>query len=390
MRSRVPFDLFVRKILLRNPLLAMKLFRGLYHKHVRADLDYLRKDGIASKPPIQISLRITNACNHRCAVCGQYGSRGYMNTDKSGELMKTLPVDTYKKLLDEVAPYKPILYVTGGEPFLYKGLVELMDYAKSLGMTISVVTNGVLLKKYASEIVRSGWDMILVSFDGPEEIHDKCRNLKGAFKTSYSGLLELKKMKKKMGKTYPLILTSTTLSGTNAPYLEECFEIGRKIHPDLMILYLSWFTSDEIGKEQTAILKKAMGVDAYTWKSYATSFSERDAKQLADAVRAIKKRRWPFDYFIIPDVEPLEDYYLHPEELFGYSKCVAPFIMVDVMPNGDVVTCRDFIDVKVGNISEEPLLKIWNNSRFVKWRKLLIKHKGTLPQCSRCCGLMGF
>ena len=32
----------------------------------------------------------------------------------------------------------------------------------------------------------------------------------------------------------------------------------------------------------------------------------------------------------------------------------------------------------------------WNDEPFVRFRKLLIDHGGTLPQCSRCCGLMGF
>ncbi len=95
---------------------------------------------------------------------------------------------------------------------------------------------------------------------------------------------------------------------------------------------------------------------------------------------------------VIPNIKDkdIAKYYLNSSEMFGYAKCVAPFIMVDIMPNGDVTTCRDFIDIKVGNITEKPLLDIWNGEEFVKFRKLLIENKGLLPQCSRCCGLMGF
>ncbi len=97
-------------------------------------------------------------------------------------------------------------------------------------------------------------------------------------------------------------------------------------------------------------------------------------------------------YLVIPELkdEDLARYYLEPSEMFGYSKCSAPFTTVDVMPNGDVTTCRDFIDVVVGNITEKPLLDVWNDEPFTKFRKLLIKRDGLLPQCSRCCGLMGF
>lgn len=314
------------------------------------------------------------------------------NKKEAKKLLKVLPIAKYKKLIDELAFYKPILYVTGGEPFLYPGIMELMNYAKKKGFSVTIVTNGVNLKEKAEEIVKNKWDYVLVSLDGPEEIHDKCRNFKGAYKAAYEGLLELQKYKKKYKHQIPFVLTSTTLSQINVNTLDECFNIGKEILPDLMVIYLSWFTNKKRGKIQQKILKSELGVEAFTWKAYVNEFTKEEAKRFQKELINIKKKKWPFDYLIVPDVgeENYAKYYLEPENLFGYSKCAAPFFMVDVMPNGDVVTCRDFVEIKVGNINEKSLLEIWNDRPFVKFRKLLIKHKGTLPQCSRCCGLMGF
>jgi radical SAM protein with 4Fe4S-binding SPASM domain len=158
------------------------------------------------------------------------------------------------------------------------------------------------------------------------------------------------------------------------------------------VVYLSWFTSEEIGKTQTAIFEENLGVTPFTWKSYAAEFSEADARLFRDALVRIRKQKWPFEYLVIPDLgdDDIARYYTDPKKMFGFDRCVAPFIMIDVMPNGDVTTCRDFIDVKVGNITEKPLLEIWNDEPFVRFRKLLLDHGGLLPQCSRCCGLMGF
>ena len=391
MRSRFPVSLFAKAVT-KAPDLSLFLMKSMYRKHIGTFADYKKGNGKALKPPIQISLRITNVCNHRCAVCGQYGKNGYMHYKNSEGMLKTLPLQKYKELVDEHAHLKPLYYITGGEPFLYPGLVELCNYMKEKGSVVSIVTNGVLLEKYAEEIVKNKWDMILVSFDGPKEIHDECRNFKGAYDSAVKGLVRLDKMKKKMKSVKPFVLTSTTISSVNAPVLEQTFDIGKIINPDLMVVYLSWFTSDKIGKEHTKILKKNLGVTPYTWKSYTKVFTLDEAVLFKDALTKVKHKKWPFPYFIIPDLKDkdFEDYYLKPEELFGYSKCVAPFIMVDIMPNGDVTTCRDYIDVVVGNITEKPLLKIWNDKKFVAWRKLLIKNGGTLPQCSRCCGLMGF
>jgi radical SAM protein with 4Fe4S-binding SPASM domain len=234
--------------------------------------------------------------------------------------------------------------------------------------------------------------MILVSFDGPEAIHDECRGLKGAFQTAVRGINALSREKKKQRKKKPYILTSTTLSMTNAHCLEDTFSLCKDLLPDIMVVYLSWFTNEQIGKEHACLLKDELGVDAYTWKSYAREFLPQEAKLLQDAVARVKNIKWPFPFMIIPDLNEKEiaRYYLEPQERFGFQRCAAPFFMLDIMPNGDVVTCRDFIDVKVGNIKNTPVLDIWNNEAFMRFRRLLISKNGTLPQCSRCCGLMGF
>ncbi len=391
MHSRFPFNLFLTAAT-RCPDLSLTLARGMFRKHIDTRRDYRHGTGEALQVPTQVSLRITNACNHRCAVCGQYGRHGYMNDGDHKELLKTLPIETYKELVDQVAHHKPIFYVTGGEPFLYPRFAELMNYIKEKGCILSVVTNGVLLEKYAEEMVEHGWDMVLVSFDGPREIHDQCRNFPGAYDTAVRGILKINEVKRARRSAKPFVLTSTTVSKVSAPVLDETFRIGSELHPDLMVVYLSWFTSEAIGRAQTEIMKGELGVTPFTWKSYATEFSPEEAELFRDALAGVRGKKWPFEYLVIPDLrdEDIVPYYTAPEEMFGYSQCVAPFIMVDIMPNGDVTTCRDFIDVKVGNITEKPLLKIWNDEPFVRFRKLLIDRGGLLPQCSRCCGLMGF
>ena len=391
MRSRFPLPLFF-KVVCKSPDLLSSLVRGQVRKHIGIRKDYRHGTGEALQKPYQISLRITNACNHRCAVCGQYGKQGYMKTTDRKYLLKTLPVEIYKDLVDQVADYKPIFYITGGEPFLYPAFLELMNYIKKKGCILSVVTNGVLLEKYAEEIVTNKWDMVLVSFDGPRDIHDQCRNFPGAYDTAVRGLLKINEMKKTYRSVKPFVLTSTTISRVNAPFLERTFQIGNELDPDLMVVYLSWFTSEAIGKAQSKLLEEHLGVSPFTWKSYTTTFTEENARMFQESIGTIKKRDWPFDYLIIPDLktDDIARYYTDPSEMFGYDTCVAPFLMVDVMPDGNVTTCRDFIDIKVGNITEKPLLEIWNDAPFIAFRKLLIDNGGLLPQCSRCCGLMGF
>ena len=101
MRSRLPIK-FVYNVFFRTPGLILPALRFASRKYLTVDWDYRRGDGISSRPPLQISLRITNLCNHRCAVCGQYGEKGYMHTSNGKPLLKALDVEIYKKLVDGI------------------------------------------------------------------------------------------------------------------------------------------------------------------------------------------------------------------------------------------------------------------------------------------------
>jgi radical SAM protein with 4Fe4S-binding SPASM domain len=90
----------------------------------------------------------------------------------------------------------------------------------------------------------------------------------------------------------------------------------------------------------------------------------------------------------IPD-EGIGAYFLNHEEKFGYAHCTAPWVMAQISPNGDIVTCRDFPDVVVGNITTESILDAWNGERMLQFRRVLKRHDGVLPICTRCHGLMG-
>ena len=392
MRSRLSPKIFFH-VITRAPDLLPKVIRFLFRKKIDADRDVRRGDGRASRPPYMVSLRITNACNHRCPVCGQYGAYGYMGEkERRRELLKTLPVETYRKMVDDLAFYRPFYYATGGEPFLYPGIVELLNYAKTRGSSVFIVTNGVKLQQYAEEIVRNEWDLLVVSLDGPEEVHDACRQTEGAYRTMIEGVRAVQEWRSRLKKARPFVVTSTTLSRENARCLDETFEIGRTLNPDIMAVFLSWFTSRELGEKQHELLRDALGVEAFTWKAYTREFSGEDGQLFMDALAQVDGKRWPFEHILIPGLKgpDVRDYYLEPARMFGFNKCITPFLEVNVMPNGDVTTCRDYIDVKVGNITEKSLLDIWNGEGFVKFRKLLISKGGLMPQCTRCCGLMGF
>ena len=378
---------------MRNPLFTFRLVQGTRKKYVTANLDKRKGTG-ESNALWLISMRITDKCNHRCAVCGQYGDGGYNRDEVDLPKVKgNVPVERYKKMIDNIAHLKPHIYITGGEPFLYKDIMEFGNYVKKKKLTLQIVTNGVKLEEKAQEIVDNKWDMVCVSLDGPEEIHDKCRRLKGAFKTMEKGVKKIQKIKQEKNAKKPLIFLLTTLSNTNYQTLEDTIKVGQEFNPDGMIVYYSWFTSQKVGEEHEKIIKKELNTTPFAWKSYVREISDVDYDGFRNTVKKVKQKKWKSPVAFVPNIKinEIERYYTDPTDFLGWKNCLTPWVEANIMPNGDVVNCRDFPDIIMGNIMQNSLLDIYNNERFKKFRRALAKQpNGVFPLCSRCCGLMGF
>jgi radical SAM protein with 4Fe4S-binding SPASM domain len=389
-RSALPAGLVLK--MARTPGVLKRVLKAMWRKHVGINADYNRPDG-SSKPFQLISMRITNLCNHRCAVCAQWGETGYNLTRSGQEIRASVPVETYMKMIDEVAQYDPMVYITGGEPTMYPGLLDFIKHCKSKGLTVNIVTNGFKLAEMADELVRVGLDEISVSLDGPKAMHDECRGLPGAYDLVVEAIQAVQKAKRKQRRVKPYVLTITTVGKRNAAHLTEVMDDAAPLEPDLMAVYYSWFTSRERGEAHCQILEEAFD-DAHpiAWKGYVRLFPQASIDELKKSVRKIKAPGYPHRVFFIPDVpiDQLEDYYHDLGEMFGYKRCINPWLEVNIMPNGDVVPCRDHPDVVMGNVTQQSLLDIYNNEKYRKFRRLLRDRGGLLPICARCCGLMGF
>lgn len=84
-----------------------------------------------------IGIMLTRQCNLRCKYC---------NTIKDDNGIH-LNVAQWKKIIDKFIRNGHLQFVfTGGEPLLYEGVFELIDYTYDKAMT-SLITNGVLLNE---------------------------------------------------------------------------------------------------------------------------------------------------------------------------------------------------------------------------------------------------
>lgn len=390
MHSKEPVSFIAH--MAKTPHILRRALKALYVKHIRIPREYSRPDGYASRPPQQISVKITNACNLRCKTCGQWGETGYNFERSASELRELVPVERYLQLADSMKPYKPIYYIWGGEPFLYTGLFEFTERIKQNDSLLAVVTNATYLDERAKDVVEQKWDALMFSLDGPEDVHDEIRGRKGTFQKVAEGIERVQRYKNDNKSRLPWVMALVTVSVDNAPWLDKIFEVGEQLGIDCMIVYYSWFTTEAIGRAHTHVFEKKLGVTPTKWQGYLFDHNV-DTTALNESLKRIQSRKWKFQHLFIPNLHKEEDiakYYKDPGNFFGYGPCISPWFVTEIMPNGDVAPCRDYPDYITGNLMDQSIFDIWNGDRYKKFRLALKDSGGTFPICSRCCGLMGW
>ncbi len=136
--------------------------------------------------PREATLAITYRCNARCVMCNIWQC-------ESGD---ELPPKEYGKLPTTLRT----LNITGGEPFLRKDFVEIVEALHGVAPKCRVVisTNGFLTDKIlgaVSETIRFHDKLGLgISIDGIGEMHDNIRGTKGAFEKAIETVKGLKRL----------------------------------------------------------------------------------------------------------------------------------------------------------------------------------------------------
>jgi len=138
---------------------------------------------MAKKPtPLFASYNVTGRCNMRCVFCDWWkNSRPELPTEKA------------LKAIDAVCNLGVAFFdLSGGEPLLRKDLFLLARRAASHGCLVSMNTNGTLMTRNRASEVADCFDVVVVSLDGPREIHDKIRGVPGTFDRAVEAIRLLK------------------------------------------------------------------------------------------------------------------------------------------------------------------------------------------------------
>jgi MoaA/NifB/PqqE/SkfB family radical SAM enzyme len=306
-------------------------------------------------------------CNCRCVMCDIW--KGNNNVSQINESDVEKLMDSFKKLNTK------LVVMSGGEALMHPNFFKLCDIIKSQKINICILSTGLLLKKYATEIIAKT-DEVIVSLDGSREVHDKIRNIPNAFDKLKEGVQVIKKLNK------------------NYKVTARCV-VQRDNFRDLSNIVNA---AHEIGLDQISFLAADVSTDAFNrpelWgeeKIGEVKLSGEDLNIFKDEIESlIKSHHIDFENkFIAESPDKIRRFYNYYAAFHGLSEfpkisCNAPWVSTVIEPDGVVRPC--FFHNKVGNINEEDLNAIVNSEKSISFRKNLdVK---TNPICKKCvCSL---
>jgi MoaA/NifB/PqqE/SkfB family radical SAM enzyme len=349
-----------------------------YEQQIAGFLD--KKDGRAGRLPAGVVYEATMRCNLHCEFC-YVGD--LLNIE--GEWRQELPRD----VLERAFPDQDGLQVslTGGEIFMRKDILSVMEVFRKKGYVCGfLTTNGTIINEERAEalaeLARAGFlRHISVSIDGPGELHDRARGVKGTFERTSAGLRRLQQAAR--AKHAPLrVSINTTVAHETLDSLVEMVDVARELGVDAIGLnHLMFSTPEEVA--ETVRMTGASGPEAIS--TFVTNDPGLDGARVRQQVQALvakcRERGVRFDMRPKVTASIVDDYYTPGAALTG--RCLYPFLYARVSFSGKVYFCP-FIRVEVGDLTTQSLEEVWTGEKYVELRRKLVE-AGTFPVCRRCC-----
>ena len=286
-----------------------------------------------------VAWEVTAACNLSCGYCRASASRKPDPT----ELSTTEAIS----FLDSIAPLRPMLILSGGEPLLRPDIFLLARHAKSLGLRVSLASNGTTITSHAAdEIAASGVSRVSISLDAASSTgHDRMRG-QGSFERAMQGIENLR------GKVDFQI--NHTITGRNESDVAAIFDLAERA--GAAALHFFFLVATGRGREEDLLTperqeERLREID-FERERHAIDVQVTCAPQYARIARPGKRRA---------------------------GGCLAGRSFVFVSRTGDVFPCGYF-PLNVGSIREKNFIEIWENAPEL----LALRERALTGKCGRC------
>lgn len=308
--------------------------------------------------PITADIEPTLACNLNCVMCHR------KELAKSRTQM-TMSLADFKRVIDKLPTIMKLNLQGMGEPLATNDFFAMVSYARSKGIYVSTVSNGMLLNAArAKQLVASGLNRIYFSIDSSDnEAYRKYRSEAGDLrivKKNISQLAELRKAEKKSALSIGIWML---LFENNVDQLVKMVELAYSIGADELIVQSNITYR---GKKQWKRRIDSMQVKNFSLAEREISLALERAKELN-----LKMKIHSGGGAMKPEKKSL---------------CLWPWKSLFITSQGDVSPCCIIADPNIsnlGNINSDSMQDIWNNEKYQKIREQLLS--GRVPDFCRGC-----
>jgi cyclic pyranopterin phosphate synthase len=233
------------------PLISIETSAALFPRAARVAPEGRLRDS-HGRAITDLRISITDRCNYKCVYC---------RTGEEGVLFSELPMADYLRMIRAfVAVGIEKIRLTGGEPLLRKGLVEMVEElgamrttylpggeriadesAEALGrpLDIALTTNGHLLESMAQPLKDAGLTRVTVSMDAVDsETFTRITRVPRSFDRVLAGIRAAREAG--LG---PVKVNCVLLRGFNDEQIEQFAEFSRK--EQVIVRFIEWMPLEE-------------------------------------------------------------------------------------------------------------------------------------------------
>jgi radical SAM protein with 4Fe4S-binding SPASM domain len=282
-----------------------------------------------------IQWHVTELCNLKCHHCYQHEQVSELDYSQICDGIQ----DIYRAIESWTLQYKldisPSIHFTGGEPLLRKDLFRIISYARDLGFSVSLMSNGILINDaIAKKIKENKINDVQISLDGLESIHDSIRG-KGSFSRTVEGITCLVSH----GVDTNINLT---LSSLNYNQIDGVIEMLTGL--GVNCLSISRLVPCGSGN---ALKDKMLRADELT-ALYKSLHKSREIQLISrDPLATVANFEG--------DVEQVD---------FPVGGCAAGIFGITIASDGNIMPCRR-MDLTIGNITTQSFRELWSESEIL-------------------------
>jgi MoaA/NifB/PqqE/SkfB family radical SAM enzyme len=331
----------------------------------RAASTVVEATGAITTLPILL-LHVHEHCNCRCLMCDIW-----QRTD--GRELDLADFARHRESIVRLGVREVVL--TGGEALLHRGFGALCAFLRDCGVCVTLLTTGLLLEKRA-DLVAAGVDEIIVSIDGPEEVHDRVRRVKGAHRLIGKGIAAVRERRPGIP-----VNARSTVQKANHGVIRQTVAGAKAIGLDSISFLATDLTSQAFNRD---VVWPILRQDEVALSRAEVNALEEEVEALIEENAADFRNR-----YIVESPEKMRRIVRRFKEHLGECApvapmCNAPWVSAVVEVDGTVRPC--FFHEPIGSVAGMTLDEAINGDEARRFRASLDVESN--PICRRCvCSL---